>query len=115
MYSSFGYVVLGAIIEKITGVFAEDYIMDNIVKPLGMTDTFFDIPPEKAGRIAIRSEEAKEYLLKLQNGKLRMKNKGLRKKSRLPERVGDCIQPLMIYKSSDSCCLTMGNTKVVIS
>ncbi|MGE7611361.1 serine hydrolase domain-containing protein [Paenibacillus sp. NPDC101420] len=70
MYSSFGYVVLGAIIEKITGVIAEDYIMDNIVKPLGMTDTFFDIPPEKAGRIAIRSEEAKEYLQKLQNGEI---------------------------------------------
>lgn len=68
MYSSFGYVLLGAIIEKITGVFAEEYIMNNIVKPLGMTDTFFDIPPEKASRIAIRSEEAKVYLEKLQNG-----------------------------------------------
>ncbi|MEK5415642.1 serine hydrolase domain-containing protein [Paenibacillus sp. FSL L8-0708] len=70
MYSSFGYAILGAIIEKITGVFAEKYIMDHIVKPLGMKDTFFDIPAEKAGRIAIRSERAKEYLQKLQNGEI---------------------------------------------
>ncbi len=70
LYSSFGYVLLGAIIEKITGVFAEDYIMNNIVRPLGMTDTFFNIPPEKASRIAIRSEGAKEYLQKLQNGEI---------------------------------------------
>lgn len=70
LYSSFGYALLGAIIEKITGVTAEEYIMDNIVKPLGMTDTFFDIPAEKAHRIAIRSEDAKEYLEKLQNGEI---------------------------------------------
>lgn len=68
LYSSFGYALLGAIIEKLTGVTAEDYIMNNIVRPLGMTDTFFDIPAEKASRIAIRSEEAKAYLEKLQNG-----------------------------------------------
>lgn len=84
MYSSFGYVILGAIIEKITGVFADDYIMNNIVKPLGMTDTFFDIPPEKASRIAIRSEGAKEYLQKLQNGELTEEEQGFEEEIKLP-------------------------------
>jgi CubicO group peptidase (beta-lactamase class C family) len=38
-YSNGGYVVLGAIIEKITGQTYYDYVRDHIYKPAGMTDT----------------------------------------------------------------------------
>lgn len=38
-YSNGGYVVLGAIIEKITGQTYYDYVREHIYKPAGMTDT----------------------------------------------------------------------------
>ncbi len=40
-YSNIGYMVLGAIIEKITGMTYEDYIRQNILQPLGMNHTDF--------------------------------------------------------------------------
>jgi len=38
-YSSFGYVILGAIIEKVTGQSYQDYMEKNIWKPANMTST----------------------------------------------------------------------------
>ncbi len=38
-YSNGGYVLLGAIIEKVTGVSYYDYVRENIFKPAGMKDT----------------------------------------------------------------------------
>ena len=40
-YSNIGYMVLGAIIEKVTGMIYEDYIRQNILQPLGMNHTDF--------------------------------------------------------------------------
>jgi len=40
-YSNIGYMVLGAVIEKITGMTYEDYIRQNILQPLGMNHTDF--------------------------------------------------------------------------
>jgi D-alanyl-D-alanine carboxypeptidase len=40
-YSNIGYMVLGAIIEKVTGITYEDYIRQNILQPLGMNHTDF--------------------------------------------------------------------------
>jgi CubicO group peptidase (beta-lactamase class C family) len=40
-YANLGYMVLGAIIEKITGMTYEDYVRDNILLPLGMTRSDF--------------------------------------------------------------------------
>ncbi len=37
-YSNFGYCVLGRVIEKITGQSYEDYVTNNILVPLGITD-----------------------------------------------------------------------------
>lgn len=39
VYSNGGYIVLGAIIEKITGQTYYDYVRENIYKPAGMTNT----------------------------------------------------------------------------
>ena len=40
-YSNIGYMVLGAVIEKVTGMTYEDYIRQNILRPLGMNHTDF--------------------------------------------------------------------------
>ncbi len=63
-YCSFGFVILGAVIEKLTGIHANKYIMDYIVKPLGMTDTYFynDIPEEKLKRYIVQDEHRAKRL-----------------------------------------------------
>jgi CubicO group peptidase (beta-lactamase class C family) len=40
-YSNIGYMVLGAVIEKVTGTTYEDYVRQNILQPLGMNHTDF--------------------------------------------------------------------------
>jgi len=41
-YSNSGYILLGRIIEKVSGKSYEDYITENILKPAGMTHTSMD-------------------------------------------------------------------------
>lgn len=50
-YSSSGYSILGEIIHRVTGVKAEEWIENNIIKPLGMVDSGFDVPKEKWDRV----------------------------------------------------------------
>ena len=45
--------VLGCLIEVISGKNLEDYLVDNLFKPLGMNDTRFNIPAEKARRLTV--------------------------------------------------------------
>jgi CubicO group peptidase (beta-lactamase class C family) len=52
-YCSFGFAIMGAVIEKLTGIFAHQYIEDNILKPLKMNDSGFDITPDMAKRFII--------------------------------------------------------------
>lgn len=40
-YSNLNYILLGAVIEKITGMKAEDYIRQNILVPLEMENSFY--------------------------------------------------------------------------
>jgi D-alanyl-D-alanine carboxypeptidase len=47
-YSNIGYMVLGAIIEKVTGIAYEDYIRQYILQPLGMFHTDFLYRKERA-------------------------------------------------------------------
>lgn len=68
MYSSFGFVILGVIIEKLTGVTAHQYIEDNIVKPLGMHDTAFDLTPEMAKRFVIQNERRENWIKDVLSG-----------------------------------------------
>lgn len=41
-YSNLGYMILGLIIRKVTGMSAQDYISHSILKPLGLTRTTWD-------------------------------------------------------------------------
>jgi D-alanyl-D-alanine carboxypeptidase len=44
LYNNSGYVLLGAIIEKVSGQGYESYIVENIFKPLGMNNSYYDSP-----------------------------------------------------------------------
>lgn len=43
---------LGRLIERVSGQTLEDYFREHIFQPLGMVDTFFNVPPEKQARVA---------------------------------------------------------------
>jgi CubicO group peptidase (beta-lactamase class C family) len=47
-YSNYNYMLLGAVIEAITGQSYEQYMTRNILQPLGMTQTSFVYSPEMA-------------------------------------------------------------------
>jgi len=62
-YSNGGYVVLGAIIEKVTGQSYYDYVRENIAKPAGMenTDSYeADVPVPNLAMGYTRGEEGKK-------------------------------------------------------
>lgn len=42
---------LGKLVERVSGQTLEDYFRQHIFQPLGMTDTFFNVPAEKQGRV----------------------------------------------------------------
>lgn len=44
--------VLGYLIEVVSGMPLDEYIAQNISGPLGMSDTYFYLPPDKAARLA---------------------------------------------------------------
>lgn len=41
-YSNSGYALLGYIIEKVSGMYFQDYMQQNLFKPLGLSNTFCD-------------------------------------------------------------------------
>jgi CubicO group peptidase (beta-lactamase class C family) len=67
-YCSFGYVILGAVIEKLTGLHAHKYIEENICKPLGMKDTTFTCTPEMAKRYIVTDEYLEKEINDVING-----------------------------------------------
>lgn len=50
----YGYAtdILGALVEKVSGVPLDQFIRTRITEPLGMKDTHFYLPPEKRARLA---------------------------------------------------------------
>ena len=62
-YCSFGFVILGEVIARISGEAAEEYIINHIIKPCGLKDTGFDRErKEIAGRANIPNEHVKKYI-----------------------------------------------------
>ena len=56
--------ILGALIERVSGLTLEDFLRSQILDPLGMKDTHFYLPPAKSIRLAVvysaREEEGLE-------------------------------------------------------
>ncbi len=46
-----GFVVLGEIIKRVSGMEYEDYVGQAVLEPLGMSDTHFTVPGEKRDRL----------------------------------------------------------------
>lgn len=44
--------ILGAVIERISGLSLDEYFQQKIFDPLGMQDTFFNVPADKLNRLA---------------------------------------------------------------
>lgn len=44
--------ILGAVIEKVSGMSLRDFLAESFFKPLGMNDTDFYVPADKSGRLA---------------------------------------------------------------
>lgn len=57
--------LLGALAEVISGMSLEDFFRKNIFEPLGMKDTYFNLPAEKAGRLAtVYTEDSLHHIIK---------------------------------------------------
>lgn len=52
-YSSTGFAMLGEIVTRVSGIHFEKYALEHIARPLGMNDTYFDVPQEKAYRVCL--------------------------------------------------------------
>ena len=55
VYTNVGFILLGVVVETVTGRSYESYVRDNILVPLGMTDTVFVRSPEQQERTAVGS------------------------------------------------------------
>ncbi len=57
--------LLGCLIEVISGMNLEDFLSKNIFQPLGMKDTYFNVPASKAGRLAtVYTEDSLYHIIK---------------------------------------------------
>ncbi|MGC4104603.1 serine hydrolase domain-containing protein [Ferruginibacter sp.] len=57
--------LLGCLIEVISGTTLDDFLKKNIFDPLGMKDTYFNVPQEKAGRMAsVYTEDNQHHVIK---------------------------------------------------
>jgi CubicO group peptidase (beta-lactamase class C family) len=53
MYSNFGFILLGAVIEKVSGQSYYDYVRDHVYKPSGMTSTGSDPEQQAPANLAV--------------------------------------------------------------
>ena len=56
VYSSYGYATLGEIIQRISGRSFADFCHQRIFAPLGMRETYFEVPEEMWARVVRRPE-----------------------------------------------------------
>ncbi len=62
---SLGSDLLGCLIEVISGKNLEDFLQANIFKPLGMNDTYFNLPESKISRLAaVYTEDSLHHVIK---------------------------------------------------
>ncbi len=62
---SLGLDVSGCLIEVMTGMNLEDYLQTTIFRPLGMKDTYFNVPADRAGRLtAVYTEDSLQHVVR---------------------------------------------------
>ena len=61
--------LLGCLIEVISGTNLDDFLSKNIFEPLGMKDTYFNLPKSKANRLAtVYREDSLQQVIKWEKG-----------------------------------------------
>ena len=56
--------VLGCVIEVVSGMNLNDFLNKNIFEPMGMTDTYFNVPAGKANRLAhVYTEDSLHHII----------------------------------------------------
>lgn len=60
-YSSAGFNILAEIVSRVSGTHFEKYVIENITRPLGMKDSFFDVPDELADRVCFSNKWEEEW------------------------------------------------------
>lgn len=61
-YSTSGFMLLGEIVAKVSGIDYDIYVQNNIIKPLKMNRTFFFIPEDLKSEVCTASAEHMEWL-----------------------------------------------------
>lgn len=62
-FYSMGLDVLGYLVEVVSGEPFDQFLRKHIFEPLGMNDTWFYLPPEKAGRlVTVQKQEAGKWM-----------------------------------------------------
>ena len=57
--------VLGCLVEVISGMNLEQYLTERLFRPLGMKDTYFNVPGAKAGRlVAVYTEDSVHHVVR---------------------------------------------------
>jgi len=57
--------VLGCLVEVLSGMNLEQYLTEKIFRPLGMNDTYFNVPASKAGRLTtVYTEDSLHHIIK---------------------------------------------------
>jgi CubicO group peptidase (beta-lactamase class C family) len=56
VYSSYGYATLGEVIQRVSSRGFADFCRERIFAPLGMRDSYFEVPEEAWGRVVRRPE-----------------------------------------------------------
>ncbi len=67
-YCSAGFLILGEIISRVTDMPCEQYIDDRIIKPLGLKNTFFDVPHDLQENVCFTNDWAERELKKREKG-----------------------------------------------
>lgn len=63
------YDLLGCIIEVVSHQSLADFLRENVFEPLGMKDTYFNVPSSKAARLAtVYREDSLHHVIKWENG-----------------------------------------------
>jgi methyl acetate hydrolase len=62
--------VLGTLVEEVSGQPLDDFLMERLFVPLGMSDTFFRVPAAKRGRVATVHRTTPEGLVESPNPEL---------------------------------------------
>ena len=66
IYSCLGYILLGEMVHRVTGMGLDKFASEHVFKPLGMRDTFFNPPEERRGECAA-TEDSNSFEKRMTN------------------------------------------------